>query len=72
MELTWAGDWKISDLLVAGQDRDFGGRVKDKGPGGAVGDASTATVPTLTDSLINTLFEGKSREGWIEYANAKR
>ncbi|MFM9432256.1 hypothetical protein [Arthrobacter sp. MP_2.3] len=72
MELTWKGDWKISDALVMGEDRDFGGRVKDKGPGGPVPAASSGAVPMLTDSLVNTLFESKSRDGWAEYANATR
>jgi hypothetical protein len=72
MELSWNGDWKISDALVLGADRDFGGRVKDNGPGGPVLGTPTGSIPDLTDELLTRSFEDKSREGWVEYANATR
>jgi hypothetical protein len=72
LELSWDGDWKITDALVLNEDRDFGGKVKDKGPSGPNPEGPTGSIPTLTTALVDRLFDGKSKEGWIEYANAKR
>jgi hypothetical protein len=72
MELSWDGDWKITDALVLSKDEAFGGRIKDKGPAGPVDGGENGTMPKLTATQLNKLFEGLSREGWIEYANATR
>lgn len=29
-------------------------------------------TPVLRDDLVNAFFKDISREGWVEYANAKR
>ncbi|WP_431230752.1 hypothetical protein [Paenarthrobacter nicotinovorans] len=72
MELGWVGDWKITDAMPRVDDPDFGGRVKDKGPVGPAAGEPTGSIPALTSELVGSLFKGMSREGWVEYANAKR
>ncbi|UKA52189.1 hypothetical protein [Paenarthrobacter ilicis] len=71
-ELSWADDWKISDFAIVQSGQDFNGRVKDAGPTslGTIFDDETA--PALKDDLVNDFFADVSREGWVEYANAKR
>jgi hypothetical protein len=70
-ELTWAGDWKISDFGVVQAGQNFDGRVKDGGPM-SVGTSFEDPVPTLRNDLVDAFFKDKTREGWVEYANAKR
>jgi hypothetical protein len=72
LELGWEGDWKITDALVRVDDPDFAGKVKDKGPSGPLPEGPTGSIPTLTSAVVDGLFKDVSREGWIEYANAKR
>lgn len=72
MQLGWDGDWKITDATPKANDPSFGGRVKDAGPGGQDPKGPTGAIPILDESLVNWVFEGKSKEGWVEYANAKR
>ncbi|MEC3854013.1 hypothetical protein [Paenarthrobacter ureafaciens] len=72
LELSWAGDWKISDFAIVQSGQDFNGRVKDAGPtslGTTYGDEA---APALKDEWVNDFFADVSREGWVEYANAKR
>jgi hypothetical protein len=71
-ELTWDGDWKISDAAIVPVDQDFGGRVKDGGPMSVGTNMEGEPAPVLRDDLVNAFFKDKSREGWVEYANAKR
>jgi len=70
-ELTWSDDWKISDFAIVQAGQDFGGRVKDGGPM-SVGTSFDDPTPMLQSDLVDAFFQGKSREGWVEYANAKR
>lgn len=72
MELTWAGDWKITDARQSADDPNFGGRVEDRGPGGAAPGEPTGDFPVLNQDLVNSVFGNVSRNGWVEYANAKR
>lgn len=72
MELTWKDDWKISDALSRIDDVDFLERLEDEGPSGPVPGTPTGKIPVLNDALLDQLFEGKSREGWVEYGNATR
>ncbi|MGY2747731.1 hypothetical protein [Arthrobacter sp. UYCu723] len=71
-ELGWDGDWKISDASVVPVNQDFGGRVKDGGPMSVGTNMEGEATPVLRDELVNAFFKDKSREGWVEYANAKR
>lgn len=71
-ELTWDGDWKISDAAIVPVDQDFGGRVKDGGPLSVGTNIEDEPTPVLRDDLVNAFFKDISREGWVEYANAKR
>ena len=72
MELTWDGDWKITDARQSADDPNFGGRVQDRGPAGATPGEPTGDFPVLTQDLVNSVFADVRRDGWIEYANAKR
>jgi hypothetical protein len=77
MELSWDGDWKITDALMTVLDPTMGGKLKDAGPlsggieGGAVGGAELH-APPLTTAILDQAFQGKSRDGWVEFANAQR
>ena len=71
-ELVWDGDWKISDAAILPDKEDFGGRVKDSGPMSLGTNMEGEATPVLRDELVNAFFNDKSREGWVEYANAKR
>lgn len=72
LELSWDGDWKITDSLPGSTaTEDFGGKVKDIGPYGGARESDGAS-PTLTASMVDDVFKNASREGWVEYANAKR
>ncbi|MFM9431982.1 hypothetical protein [Arthrobacter sp. MP_2.3] len=74
LELSWDSDWKISDAAVVQKGEDFGDRVKDGGPMsvGTLMDMNEEATPVLRNELVNAFFENKSRDGWVEYANAKR
>jgi len=72
MELAWDGDWKITDAMPRVDDSTFGGRVKDAGPSGQNPEGPTGSIPLLSSAAVDWVFEDVSREGWIEYANAKR
>lgn len=72
LQLTWGGDWKISDALIVANGQDFGGQVKDAGPMSVGTNMEDEATPVLRDDLVNAFFKDISREGWIEYANAKR
>lgn len=72
LELGWDGDWKITDAQVLAADNDFSGRVKDQGPSGPDPQGPTGALAPLTTTWVNSLFTDKSRDGWIEYANATR
>ncbi|MDP9936879.1 hypothetical protein J2T11_003247 [Paenarthrobacter nicotinovorans] len=72
LELVWDGDWKISDFAVVQSGQDFGGRVKDAGPTSVGTNMEDEPAPVLRDELVNAFFTDTSREGWVEYANAKR
>jgi hypothetical protein len=71
-ELAWDGDWKISDAAIVANGQDFGGRVKDAGPMSVGTNLEDEATPVLRDDLVNAFFKDISREGWVEYANAKR
>ncbi|MFE4080407.1 hypothetical protein [Paenarthrobacter sp. YIM B13468] len=71
-ELVWDGDWKISDAAIVANGQDFGGRVKDSGPMSVGTNMEDEATPVLRDDLVNAFFKDISREGWVEYANAKR
>lgn len=71
-ELVWDGDWKISDAAIVANGQDFGGRVKDAGPMSVGTNMEDEATPVLRDDLVNAFFKDISREGWVEYANAKR
>lgn len=71
MELTWDGDWKISDALLR-TDPELEQRLPDQGPSGGYTDEGTGVMPVLTSDVADYYFDDLSREGWIEYANAKR
>lgn len=71
-ELVWDGDWKISDAAIVANGQDFGGRVKDAGPMSVGTNLEDEAIPVLRDDLVNAFFKDISREGWVEYANAKR
>lgn len=71
-ELVWDGDWKISDAAIVAKGQDFGGRVKDAGPMSVGTNMEDEPTPVLRDDLVNAFFKDISREGWVEYANAKR
>ena len=72
LELAWMGDWKISDFAIVQSGQDFNGRVKDAGPTSLGTTFDDETAPALKDELVNDFFADVSREGWVEYANAKR
>ncbi len=72
MELGWDGDWKITDAMPKVDDPSFGGRVKDAGPSGQNPEGPTGAVPLLSNALVDWVFKDVNREGWVEYANAKR
>ncbi|MFB0839999.1 hypothetical protein ACETK3_18590 [Arthrobacter sp. E44] len=72
LELVWEGDWKISDAAIVPANQDFGGRVKDGGPMSVGTNMEGEPTPVLRDELVNAFFKDKSREGWVEFANAKR
>lgn len=71
-ELLWDGDWKISDAAIVTNGQDFGGRVKDAGPMSVGTNMEDEATPVLRDELVNAFFKDIGREGWVEYANAKR
>ncbi|WP_091470915.1 hypothetical protein [Paenarthrobacter nitroguajacolicus] len=71
-ELVWDGDWKISDAAIVANGQDFGGRVKDGGPMSVGTEMDDEVTPVLRDDLVSAFFKDISREGWAEYANAKR
>lgn len=71
-ELVWDGDWKISDAAIVTNGQDFAGRVKDGGPMSVGTNMEDEATPVLRDDLVNAFFKDVSREGWVEYANAKR
>jgi hypothetical protein len=71
MELTWDGDWKYASAFQSADDPTLGGRLKDAGPSMWPEDF-TQTLQVLTAKDVDVLFQGKSREGWVEYANATR
>lgn len=71
-ELVWDGDWKISDAAIVANGQDFGGRVKDGGPMSVGTNMEDEATPVLRDDLVNAFFKDISREGWVQYANAKR
>jgi hypothetical protein len=71
MELSWDGDWKISDGQYSGAD-DITAKVRDDGPAGPAGPAVDGKALPLTKDLVDGLFGKKGREGWVEYANAVR
>ncbi|MET3174650.1 UNVERIFIED_ORG: hypothetical protein ABIB52_002501 [Arthrobacter sp. UYCu721] len=72
MELSWDGDWKITDASQSADDPDFGGRAKDKGPSVGAPGEPTGDFLVLNQNLVNSVFSSTSRAGWVEYANAKR
>ena len=72
LELGWDGDWKITGAQMLAADKDFGGRVKDQGPSGPDPQGPTGSLAPLTNTWVESLFTDKSRDGWIEYANATR
>ncbi|KRE76261.1 hypothetical protein [Arthrobacter sp. Soil762] len=72
MELTWKGDWKISNVVTGVNDADLVSQLKDKGPSGGVGGTTTGKIPPLDEPLVARYFEDLSKEGWVEYANATR
>ncbi|WP_284762028.1 hypothetical protein [Arthrobacter sp. efr-133-R2A-63] len=71
VELAWDGDWKFANAFQPSGDPTMGGRVKDAGPAMQL-EGFSQTLPVLTAKDLNALFQGKGREGWIEYANATR
>jgi hypothetical protein len=72
MELTWKGDWKISNAVTGVNDADLVARLKDKGPTGGLGVPPTGKIPPLDEQILARYFEDLSKEGWVEYANATR
>lgn len=72
MELTWKGDWKISNVVTGVNDSNFVSRLKDKGPTGGLGVPPTGKIPPLDEPLVAKYFKDLSKEGWVEYANATR
>lgn len=72
LELTWANDWKISDAAVVQSGQDFDGRIKDAGPTSLGTAFEGDSISALKNDLVNGFFADVSREGWVEYANAKR
>lgn len=71
-ELAWEGDWRITDAAIVQVNQDFGGRVRDGGPMSVGTNMEAEATPVLRDELVDAFFTDKSREGWVEYANAKR
>jgi hypothetical protein len=72
MELTWKGDWKISNAVTGANDADLVSQLKDKGPTGGLGGTPTGKIPPLDEPLVARYFGDLSKEGWVEYANATR
>lgn len=72
MELTWKGDWKISNVVTGVNDADLVSRLKDKGPSGGLGGTPSGNIPPLDESIVARYFKDLSKEGWAEYANATR
>lgn len=72
LELIWSGDWKISDAAIVQSGQDFGGRVRDGGPMSVGTNMEDESTPVLRDELLDAFFKDSTREGWVEYANAKR
>lgn len=72
MELTWKGDWKISNVVTGVNDADLVSRLPDKGPSGGLGGTPTGKIPQLDEPILARYFEDLSKEGWVEYANATR
>lgn len=72
MELTWNGDWKISNVVTGVNDADLVSRLKDKGPSGGLGGTPTGKIPQLDEPLVARYFGDLTKEGWAEYANAAR
>lgn len=72
LEMTWANDWKISDFAIVQSGQNFNGRVQDAGPTSLGTTYDDGDTPALKDELVNDFFADVSREGWVEYANAKR
>lgn len=70
--LVWDGDWKVSDAAVVANGQDFGGKVKDSGPMSVGTNMEDEAAPVLREELVSSFFKNKTREGWVEYANAKR
>lgn len=71
VELTWDGDWKFANAFQPSGDPTMGGRLKDTGPA-VQPEGFAQTLQVLTAKDVDVLFQGKSREGWVEYANATR
>lgn len=71
VELEWDGDWKYANAFQPVGDPTMGGRLKDTGPA-MQPEGFTQTLTVLTSKDVAGLFQGVSREGWIEYANATR
>lgn len=72
MELTWKGDWKISNAVTGVNDEALVAKLVDKGPTGGLGIPPTGKIPPLDDELVSRYFKDLSKEGWVEYANATR
>ncbi|WP_432246159.1 hypothetical protein ACRB8A_19230 (plasmid) [Arthrobacter sp. G.S.26] len=72
MELTWKGDWKISNAVTGINDADLVSRLKDKGPTGGLGVPPTGKIPPLDEQIVARYFKDLTKEGWVEYANATR
>ncbi|MDQ0104460.1 hypothetical protein J2T10_004135 [Paenarthrobacter nicotinovorans] len=70
--LVWDGDWKVADAAIVANGQNFDGRVKDSGPMSVGTNMDDEATPVLRDDLVNAFFKDKTREGWVEYANAKR
>ena len=71
-ELSWEADWKISDAAIVAHGQDFGGRVPDGRPMNVGTNMDDEPKPVLRQELVDAFFKDLSREGWVEYANAKR
>jgi len=72
MELSWEGDWKISNVLVRVDDNKLSSKFPDRGPSGGLVGAPAGEIPQLDNALVGRYFENLTKEGWVEYANATR
>ena len=67
--------WRLEDhgRSPSFDDPDFGGRVKDAGPSERRTTEDHREIPDYWIELVNWLYSrATAREGWVEYANAKR